>query len=586
MIDFLAELRRRNVLRVGVAYVVMAWLLAQVADLVLDNVAAPAWVMQVILLVLALGLPVAALLAWAFEMTPEGLKRDRDVAPGESTAPRARRNLDAIIIGVLTLALAFFALDRFVWVDDRATPTGNRQSVAAIPFENMSRDDANVPFTIGIHDDLVTQLSKISSIKTISRTSVLQYRDTTKTIAEIAAELGVATILQGGVQRSGDRVRINVQLIDAATEGHLWTHTYDRQLTAANIFSIQSEIATAIAEALRATLTAGEQRRLAIVPTENLEALDAYFLGKQLLEERTASSLSAAVEYFRQVIELDPEFALAHSGLADAYMILPEYSASVDLELIRERSVAAATRALELDPEIPEVLASMAWNRLIHHYDWAEAEALLRRALEIQSNNTSALHWLSHVLSWQGWHTEAIRWAERAVEVDPLSTLMHMNLSYIYTDAGDFDRAIDIANEAWKRDPNYPELAGNLWLTYLRAGRPADAANAMERWATGTGRDTQAVAQVGRLFVRYHGTGEPVQLSADLVLRAEFGSEDLAQVYACVRDADSTIAALDRAVLERSGSRSVLSMKVNPLYDFVRDDPRFIELVKRVGLQP
>ncbi len=353
------------------------------------------------------------------------------------------------------------------------------------------------------------------------------------------------------MQRSGDRVRINVQLIDAATDEPLWAETYDRQLSAANIFAIQSEIATSIADALRATLTAGEQQRLAVVPTRNLEALDTYFLGKQLLEDRNVRSLQAAVEYFGKVIELDPDFALAWSGLADAYLILPEYSTTVDLEVVREKSVAAATRALELDPEIPEVLASMAWNRLIHDYDWPEAEAMLRRALAIHSNNTSALHWLSHVLSWQGDHAEAIRRAKRAVEVDPLSRLMHMNLSYIYMDAGDFEKSIRIADETWERYPRYWEQMGNLFLTHLRAGRPADAARAMQLWATGTGRDLEATDQLGRLFVR-HYQGEPVQLSPDLLERVRFVLEDLGQIYAFFQNAESTLAALDQAVRECS----------------------------------
>jgi TolB-like protein len=579
--SLITELKRRNVFRVAAAYGVVAWLLVEVASVVLPTFEAPGWVMKVFIFLVILGFPLALVMAWAFELTPEGIKREEDV---ERSSAQRRRHLDIPIIIVLTLAVALFLIGRFVWTDGDPELGIDRRSVAAIPFENLSGDEANIPFTSGVHDDLLMQLSKIGSIKTISRRSVLQYRDTTKTIPEIASELGVATILAGGVQRSGDRVRINVRLTDAATDEPLWAETYDRRLTAANIFAIQSEIATSIAEALRAKLTTGEQQRLDAVPTRNLEALDTYFLGKQLLEERNVRALQAAVEYFEQVIELDPDFALAWSGLADAYMILPEYSASVDLELVQQKSVAAAARALQLDPEIPEVLASMAWNRLIHDYDWAAAEALLRQAIEIQSNNTSALHWLSHVLSWQGEHAEALQWANRAVGVDPLSSLMRMNLSYIYMDAGDFENSIRIANETWERDLHYGESQGNLFLTYLRAERPADAAKAMQLWAASTGRDLEAVDQIGRLFIR-HRQGEPIRLSSDLIERAGLVIEDQGQIYAYFGDVENTLSALDRAVRERSGARSVLSMKVNPLYDFLRDDPRFFELMRQAGLE-
>ncbi|MEE8507514.1 MAG: tetratricopeptide repeat protein [Myxococcota bacterium] len=584
---FFAELKRRSVFRVAAAYAAVGWLVLEVSSVVLPTFEAPEWILRVFTFLVILGFPVALVAAWAFELTPEGVKWEKDVDRSRAVVEKTGRRLDLITIAVLVVAVGFFALDRFVW-DDRGAPGEStavaEKSVAVLPFENMSRDAVNEPFTIGIHDDLLAHLSKIASLKTISRTSVLQYRNTTKTIPQIARELGVATILEGGVQRAGDRVRINVQLIDAATDEHLWSGTYDKQLTAANIFAIQSEIAVAIAEALRATLSKEARHRLESAPTQNLVAVETYFLGKQLLERRTRESLSAAVEYFQQVVELDPHYALAHSGLADAYMLLPEYSARVDYGVLRERSEVAANRAVALDPDLPEALSSMAWNRLIHYYDWREAEALLRRALE-QSNNTNALHWLSHVLSWQGRHAEAIEWARRALEVDPLSRLMAMNLSYILMDAGDFDAAIELANATIEQHPDYPEQFGNLWLKYLRAGRPEQAADTIERWAGLTGRDVEAVRTVGEAFVRYRRSGEPQPLPSELLDRLEFGSEDLGQVYAFVGDRERTLSALERAYAERSGSRSVLSMKLNPGYDFIRDDPRFMELLERVGLR-
>jgi serine/threonine-protein kinase len=585
--SLLEELKRRNVFRAAALYAGVGWLVIEVASTVLPTFRAPEWILQVLTFVVILGFPLALVLAWAFELTPEGLKRESEV--DRSGAVRARRGLGLGIVLVLAVALVLFAFDRFAGDEASETPPAagaDEPSVAVLPFENMSRDASNEPFTVGIHDDLLIHISRIGSIKTISRTSVLQYRGTTKTIPEIAEELGVATILEGGVQKAGDRVRINVQLIEAATDQHLWSETYDRELSAANIFSIQSEIATSIAESLQATLSPDEARRLGKAPTQSLAAVETYFLGKQLLERRTRESLFAAVEYFQEVIELDPDFALGHSGLADATMLLPEYVVGLDPRRTRDDSEASAKRALELDPDLPEALTSMGWNRLIHYYDWEEAESLLRRALEVQSNNTNALHWLSHVLSWQGRHEEALALARRAVEVDPHSGLMAMNMSYMHMDSGDLDAAIELARQTLRRHPDLTELVGNLWLTYLRAGRPERASETMVRWARLTGRDADAAREVGDAFLRYRETGEPQTLPTGVLDRVEFGFEDLGQVYAFVGDADGTLAALEQAFEERAGSRSVLSMKVNPGYDFIRTDPHFLDLMKRVGLAP
>lgn len=586
---FLTELKRRNVFRVAATYGVVGWIVVEVSSTVLPTFDAPRWILQVLTFVVILGFPLALVLAWAFELTPDGVKRDADVDRSQARAPTGRRSLLIIFAALAVGALWFLALDRFVEADrddiDPA-PEGER-SVAVLPFENISGDAANDPFTIGIHDDLLTNISQIRSIKTISRTSVLQYRETTKTIPEIARELGVAAILEGGVQRSGNRIRINVQLIDAASDKHLWAETYDRELTAAGVFAIQSEIATSIADSLRVTLSAEEHERLDSAPTQSLAAFETYFRGKQLLEERTRESLYQAVEYFDEVVALDPDFALAHSGLADAYFLLPEYVADIDVAReARGKSEAAANRALAIDPSLPEALTSVGWNRLIHYYDWKGAEANLRRALTIQPNNTGALHWLSHILSWQGEHEEAIELARRAVEVDPFSRLMSMNLSYILMDAGDMDASIAIARENIRQYPDAVEQYGNLWLTYLRAGRASEAAGICVTWAERTGRDAEAAKVVGEAFVRYAETGETQASPNAVVDRVEFGLEDLGQVYAFVGDAERALDALELGYEERSGSRSVLSMRLNEGYDFIRDQPRFIELMARVGLAP
>lgn len=575
----MSELKRRSVFRVGIVYLAATWLLLQVVATVAPILELPNWFERGVLLLLAIGFPVAIILAWAFEITPAGVRRDT----GEQSAHAPRSQVDYIIVAVLGLALTYFVADKF-WLSSAAGRIGPEASIAVLPFTNMTRDEQNDPFIDGIHDDLLTHMSRIASLRTTSRTSVLQYKDTTKTIPEIGAELGVATILEAGIQRSGDRVRINVQLIDTAADEHIWAEQYDRELTAVNVFEIQSEIAIAIADELQATLTPDERQRLDSVPTQSIAALESYFAGKQLLEERTIESLTAAVEYFEQVVELDPDFALGWSGLADAYMLLPEYSATIDRDMVGERSTYAVARALEIDSDLPYVSSSAAWSKLIHNYDWPGAERTFRRALEIEPDNASVLHWLSHTLSWRGQTEEAVKMARYAVEVEPDSQLMAMNLAYILVDARQYDEALLVAKNVLTVDPGYMGARRNLFLHELRSGQYTDGATSFVRYTTMVGGEAAAARDIAKLLVAYAESGTVSNLSDDLIKRALLGSEDLAQVMALMGDGEGALRALRVAIDERSGSRSVLSMKINPAYDFIRDDPRFQALLAEVGL--
>ena len=573
------ELKRRSVFKVGVVYLAAAWILLQVVATVAPMLTLPAWFERAVLLLLAIGFPVALILAWAFELTSEGVQRDRGVT---SPSSAGRNPIDYVVVLVLGVALVYFVADKFFW-SQQAPEAPLERSIAVLPFTNMTMDEQNDPFTDGIHDDLLTQLSRIASLKTTSRTSVLQYKATTKTMPEIGAELGVATILEAGVQRSGDRVRINVQLIDAAADEHLWAEQYDRELTASNVFEIQSEIATAIAAQLQAALTLDDRDRLDKVPTQNIAALETYFVGKMMLEDRTTESLQAAIEYFEKVVELDPQFALGWSGLADGYMLLPEYSASVDRDMVESRARLAGTTALQIDPDLPEVQATRAWYEL-RFFDWDEAERIFRAALDISPDNTNALHWLSHVLAFQGQFEEAISLARRAVAVDPGSNTMRTNLAYILVDARQYDEGLEVAWAMRETAPEYIVQRRNLFLHELRAGLPSRATETFVAFTLSTGGDGDAAREIGDMFIAYAETGHVGKVTADLISRARLGSEDLAQVLAFVGDSEGAIGALQSAAAEHSGSRSVFSMKINPAYDFIRDDSRFIGLLEEVGL--
>ncbi len=368
--SFFEELKRRNVFRVGIAYLVGAWLLIQLTDILLDNIGAPAWVLQTMLVALGVGFFITLFFAWAFEMTPEGVKREKDIDRSQSITPQTGKKLNGTILVLMALVISYLLFDKFSDAEigskpfsqapaaqvidvgnEKSDPAPNeskavitRQSIAVLPFDNRSRNADDEFFVEGIHDDLLTNLARIGSLKVISRTSVMRYKDTEIPIPDIAAELGVATIMEGAVQRSGSTVRINVQLIDAKTDEHLWAEIYDRKLNAENLFSIQSEISEAIAAALEATLSPEEQQRINTTPTQNMAAYDAYLRGRQLMASRDSAKLKLATEAFTEAVELDPQFALAWVNLADSTLLLADYGTlSNDIALpIRKNAIGFA----------------------------------------------------------------------------------------------------------------------------------------------------------------------------------------------------------------------------------------------------
>lgn len=582
----LTEMRRRNIFKVSLAYAIVSWLIIQIADIILPTFNAPQWVMQVLVLVLILLFPVAALLSWAYELTPEGFKPTVDVDRTQNIRMQTGRKLNAVVIVLLSLAVIFLVVENYFLKPamPRTPDFAYRQAIAVIPFDNRSAAEENAEFLAdGLHDELLARLAKVTDLHVISRTSVMEYRNTTKNIRQIGLELGVGSILEGSVQRAHDDVRVNVQLIDARTDEHIWADTYDRELNAANLFAIQSDIATAIAAALEARLSPEEEDRLSAVPTENLAALEAYVAGKRLVERRDAPAMLASIERFERAVALDPRFARAWAGIAEAWLELPNYTADIDQQVVRRRASAAATRAIMLEPDSPEALAILGWNLLLHDYDWDGAEQALRAALQIEPSNVNALHWYSHVLSWSGKHDDAIAAAELAVQADPLSPLMAINLSYILMDARRWDASLAVA-EPLLTAGSYPSLLGNLWLGSLRARQPQRATLQLLDWAAATGRDRQAAAELGELIVQAQEDGVAASLSAELVDRLQLVGSEIPEIFAALGDTEGTIAALSDANRTGAGFRSLLSLKINPSYDFIREDPRFEALLVEVGL--
>ena len=329
--NFFAELKRRKVFRVGAAYLVAAWLVVQAASIGFPAFDAPPWALRIIILVALLGFPIAVVMAWVFDLTPEGVKLDAD------TSGSKRLFAVAALLIVLALGWYFYGQPSFRKGDVTTPSIADKKSIAVLPFDNLSRDPDNAYFCEGVQDEILTRLAKVADLKVISRTSTQHFKSTPDNLPQIAKQLGVAHILEGSVQKAGEQVRVNVQLINALTDAHLWADTYDRKLT--DIFAVESEIAKTIAETLQARLTGSEKSSIAKTPTVNSEAYELYLKGRFFWNKRTGDDLRRSVEYLKQAIAKDPGYALAYAGLADSYGLLRFYGgASRDESVVPARS--------------------------------------------------------------------------------------------------------------------------------------------------------------------------------------------------------------------------------------------------------
>jgi TolB-like protein/Flp pilus assembly protein TadD len=481
--SFLAELKRRNVFRVGIAYVVGGWLLLQLTDVLSQLLDLPEVVGRVIVLLVAIGLPVALFFAWAFEMTPEGVKREKDVDRSQSITPQTGKKLNHTIIVLLVLAVAYLLYDKFAASPVSGTPTvvaepastageapaktpvsgkshEEDKSIAVLPFTNRSPNADDAYFTDGVHDDLLTQLAKIDAFSVISRTSVMEYKDTAKNLRQIGEELGVANILEGAVQRSGQRVRINVQLIDAVSDEHLWAEVYDRELTTENLFDIQTEIAKSIAGALQATLTDSEIESVSDVPTENVAAYELYLQGKKFSLGETETGFDTAVELYKEALKLDPGFKLAWVGLAYAYMNnYWNYGAD---PADRDRAREAIDRAKAIDPDFPELYMAEGFYHYWGLLDYDTAILYLDKSIALMPSNAEAHMWKGWALRRAGRWEQALDSMQMAIRLNPRVIINLIETGQTFAYQRRFDEALEVTEKAYALEPD------NFWTkSYL-----------------------------------------------------------------------------------------------------------------------
>jgi TolB-like protein/Tfp pilus assembly protein PilF len=518
--NFFAELKRRNVYKVAVAYAVVAWLLIQVATQVFPFFEIPNWAVQLVVLVLVIGFPIATVLAWAFEMTPEGIKREAEVDRAKSIPRKAGRKLTALVVLLAALAagLMVFRFLRSQPALEKEKPTSlaaeiDSKSIAVLPFENLSEEKANAYFADGIQDEILTRLSKIADLKVISRTSTQRYKSAPENLPEIARQLGVAHILEGSVQKQGDAVHVTVQLIKAATDSHVWADSFDRKLT--DIFSVESEVAKAIADQLQVQLTGREKEVIAAKPTDNPEAYDAYLRGLAytMKTQNTPANYLGAQKHFREAVRLDPKFALAWALLS--YVDARGYH-TTNLQptaALREEARQAFETALALDLDLGEAWVAKGY----YHYGCVND------------------------------FETAVRCYEQARKFLPNSSLIPQSLAFVARDQGQWERSESYFKEAERLDPRNVSLLTRHAQFYIAMRRFPEALRKLDQILEIVPNDIDALVEKAAI----------AQAEGDLPRAATL----LAQVQPAAGDPTAWETLAYQAILERRPAEIISRLK-------------------------
>ena len=565
---------------------VAGWALSQGIAQVLPVFDVPNWTIRLIVVLIIVGLPVALVLAWVFEITPEGIKRT-EMADRMPAATRRKKHawVYIVIVGAI-VSITLFFLGRYSAISGAPrhgeAATGiPEKSIAVLPFDNLSRDPDNAYFAEGVQDEILTRLAKVADLKVISRTSTQHFKSVPENLPQIAKQLGVTNILEGSVQKVKDQVRVNVQLINALTDAHLWAEIYDRKLT--DLFSVESDIAKTIADTLQAKLTGSESTAISNKPTENPEAYELYLKGRFFWNKRTGQDLKTACDYFQQAIAIDPHYATAYAGLAESYILIPLFDAGSPRDFF-PKAKAAAERAIELQETSAEAHTALSLLLCFSDVNFAQSEKEFKRAIELNPNYATAHHWFGNALLVAlGRFDEAISENERAVELDPLSLIINADLGSTFMLARQYDQAIAQLQRTLTLDNKFGYTHWNLGEAFYLKGDTA-AAIAEYKKAQTLDDDPQIVALLGRAYADTGQKDEALELVRELEARARqqfVRGYLIALVYIGLGDKTKAIDYLEREYLNHDNIDTAW-IRADPMLDPLRGDPRFEALAEKI----
>ena len=577
--NFFSELKRRNVYKVAIAYAVVGWLVIQVTATIVPALHLPDGLTTAVVVLTLVGFPVALVIAWAFEMTPEGIKRTENVSPDEVIPQWSKKKFAALIIGVAVIAAGLLAFQLLRSSRSTISATADAKSIAVLPFVNMSADKNDEYLSDGMTEELINVLSKVPGLRVPGRTSCFAFKGKNEEdiFRKVGDQLHVGTVLEGSVRKAGDKLRVTAQLINVSDGYHLWSKDYDGDVK--DILNFQSNVAEQVVQALQVKLGGEGTRVLAKKPTENPEAHRLYLLGRYEFAKYTQTGWNNAIRYYEEALKLDPDYALAYCGLADNYaymgsVVMPEKEAN---EKVKE----FAQKALQLDPELAEAHMSVALA-LVSAYDWRNGLKEFDRALELNPNLAFAYELQSWTLNGLGRFDEAIAKTRKAVELDPLNPFFQMSLSFYQYWARQYDDAIAQARKTLAMDPNSAISHVLLGLSFLKKG---DTAGAIAELQKSKAPDPGAWYQ-GFLGYAYAISGERAKAEVALreleqVAKRQYVSPTaFATIYVGLGQKEKCLDWLEKAYEQQDSACWYL--KIDQIYDSVRNEPRFQALTTKI----
>lgn len=594
--SFFAELKRRNVFKVAVAYIITSWLVAQVAQLAADSFGAPDWVMKMFITLLILGLPFAVIFAWAFEMTPEGLKKEKDVDRSRSIASTTGAKLNHTITIILVLALGYFVFDKFVLdpkrdaelvqttqvaIEQNASDAEDvseagkpgKESIAVLPFVNMSDDGANEYFSDGLSEELLNLLAKIPDLKVAARTSSFQFKGKTGDIETIASQLKVANVLEGSVRKSGNQVRITAQLIQADNGYHLWSETYDRTLE--NIFVVQDEIAAAVVDALKVTLLGAPAP---IAKEANAEAYALYLQGRYWYNLSGEDNAAKSMQVYQQAIDIDPGYAPAWAGLSISTIFMAGQG-WIDLKSGVTKAREAAEKSVTLDPGL--ALGWVSLSEIQYYYDWNWEAAIqsMQMALKLEPNASYVLRSAGRISKDQGQLERAVSFYRQAIAVDPLNQRLLDSFSGALEAAGLLQEAEQIGRHLLSLNPDYFAIQSTLGWILLRQGNAEQALLETQKDDDGFWKDL--ITQLCLYSLGRHAEADAA-LAALIEKYRSYGAYQIAESYGWRNEPDEAFKWLDIAYEQHDPGMGALPADAT-LRNLHRD-PRWEALLKKMSL--